>query len=63
MERRCRIGRVVATPRVGLANLFIVAGTVKLAGNPFMVALFASLGFGQWLRYVTGLVELTGGLA
>jgi uncharacterized membrane protein YphA (DoxX/SURF4 family) len=27
-----------------------------------MVDLFASLGFGQWLRYVTALVELSGGL-
>ena len=26
-----------------------------------MVELFASLGFGQWLRYVTALVELSGG--
>lgn len=48
---------------IGLAVLFIVAGTVKLAGHPFMVALFTDLGFGQWLRYVTGLVELTGGLS
>jgi putative oxidoreductase len=48
---------------LGLAILFIVAGTVKLGGLPFMVALFRDLGFGQWLRYVTGLVELTGGLA
>jgi len=27
-----------------------------------MVDLFASLGFGQWLRYVTALVELGGGI-
>ena len=27
-----------------------------------MVELFANLGFGQWLRYVTALVELTGGV-
>lgn len=48
---------------LALAIVFIVAGTVKLAGHSFMVALFRDLGFGQWLRYVTGLVELTGGLA
>jgi uncharacterized membrane protein YphA (DoxX/SURF4 family) len=46
-----------------MSVIFIVAGTVKLAGHPFMVALFAQLGFGQWLRYVTGLTELAGGLA
>jgi len=48
---------------LGLSVIFIVAGTVKLAGIPFMVSLFGQLGLGQWLRYVTGLVELSGGLA
>ena len=48
---------------LGLSVIFIVAGTVKLAGHPFMVSLFAQLGIGQWLRYVTGVVELAGGLA
>jgi putative oxidoreductase len=48
---------------LGLATLFVVAGTVKLVGHPFMVELFSDLGFGQWLRYVTGLVELLGGLS
>ena len=46
---------------VGVGALFVAAGIVKLAGVPFMVALFASLGFGQWLRYVTALIELGGG--
>lgn len=46
----------------GLGTIFVAAGCVKLAGIPFMVDLFASLGFGQWLRYVTALVELGGGM-
>ena len=29
-------------------------------GKPEMVALFTAVGFGQWLRYVTGILELTG---
>jgi putative oxidoreductase len=45
-----------------LGMLFVAAGLVKLSGMAFMVELFASLGFGQWLRYVTALVELSGGL-
>jgi uncharacterized membrane protein YphA (DoxX/SURF4 family) len=45
-----------------LGMLFVMAGLVKLSGMAFMVELFASLGFGQWLRYVTALVELTGGM-
>jgi putative oxidoreductase len=47
---------------LGLGLLFVAAGTVKLSGMPFMVELFATLGFGQWLRYCTALVELTGGV-
>lgn len=46
---------------LGLGAIFITAGTVKLAGFELMVDLFASLGFGQWLRYVTALFELAGG--
>ena len=51
----------VRTSELGLGAIFVAAGLVKAAGIPFMVELFASLGFGQWLRYVTALVELTGG--
>jgi putative oxidoreductase len=46
---------------IALGLLFVAAGVVKLSGMGFMVELFTSLGFGQWLRYVTALVELTGG--
>lgn len=28
-----------------------------------MVSLFEAVGMGQWLRYVTGVIELTSGLA
>jgi putative oxidoreductase len=52
----------VRIAELGLGSLFIAAGLVKLSGVAFMVELFASLGFGQWLRYVTALVELTGGV-
>ncbi|MDB4911252.1 MAG: DoxX family protein [Gemmatimonadetes bacterium] len=51
----------VRIAELGLGLLFVLAGLVKLSGMPFMVELFRSLGFGQWLRYVTALVELAGG--
>ena len=51
----------VRIAELALGMLFVVAGVVKLSGMPLMVELFASLGFGQWLRYVTALVELAGG--
>jgi len=47
---------------LALGLLFVAAGLVKLSGMAFMVELFSSLGFGQWLRYATALVELTGGV-
>jgi uncharacterized membrane protein YphA (DoxX/SURF4 family) len=42
---------------VGLA--FLGAGGSKLAGAPAMVAMFAKIGFGQWFRILTGLLEVT----
>jgi putative oxidoreductase len=52
----------VRIAELGLGLMFIAAGLVKLSGMAFMVELFTSLGFGQWLRYVIALVELSGGV-
>jgi len=43
---------------VGLA--FLAAGGSKLAGAPTMVEIFAKIGFGQWFRILTGLLEVAG---
>src|SRR5215475_10320565 len=43
-----------------LAFVFVGASWAKLIGNPEMVELFAAIGVGQWFRYVTGILELTG---
>jgi putative oxidoreductase len=45
-----------------LALAFLGAASGKLLGKPEMVALFEAVGAGQWFRYVTGLMELTGAL-
>jgi putative oxidoreductase len=45
-----------------LALAFVGAASGKLLGKPDMVALFEAVGVGQWFRYVTGLMELTGAL-
>jgi putative oxidoreductase len=49
--------------QVALALMFLMAGGSKLAGVPAMVSLFDQVGVGQWFRYVTGVVELTSGIA
>jgi putative oxidoreductase len=43
-----------------LALLFVNASWAKLTGMPEMVELFTIVGIGQWFRYVTGILELTG---
>jgi putative oxidoreductase len=47
---------------IATAALFLMAGTLKLAGVEMEVQLFASIGIGQWFRYVTGLVEIGGAI-
>jgi putative oxidoreductase len=49
--------------QVALAVMFLMAGGSKLAGVPAMVSMFDALGLGQWFRYVTGVIEVTAGLA
>ena len=56
---RGRAGRAALwTLQIGLAGMFLLAGGVKLAGAPEMVATFDAIGVGQWFRYVTGGIEV-----
>lgn len=48
--------------RVVLGLAFLAAGASKLAGAPAMVAMFAKIGFGQWFRILTGLLEVAGAI-
>jgi uncharacterized membrane protein YphA (DoxX/SURF4 family) len=41
-----------------LALAFLGAGIGKLTSQPAMVEVFAHVGVGQWLRYVTGGIEI-----
>jgi len=52
--------RIVWGIRALLALAFGAAGMAKLAGVPQMVQIFDAIGFGQWFRYVTGIVEVAG---
>lgn len=42
------------------AGMFLMAGTLKLSGNPMMVQMFGVIGVGQWFRYLTGSIEVVG---
>ncbi len=43
-----------------LAGVFLMVGGAKLIGQHDMIELFRSIGVGQWLRYVTGILEVGG---
>ncbi|SHG72621.1 DoxX-like family protein [Kaistia soli DSM 19436] len=49
--------------RILLAALFLFAAFMKLSGQTMMVEEFGMIGLGQWFRYLTGLLELIGGIA
>jgi putative oxidoreductase len=49
--------------QVGVAGMFLFAGSLKLSGDPHMVAAFDAIGLGQWFRYVTGAIEVGAALA
>jgi uncharacterized membrane protein len=64
-ERRTRrLRAAVWILRFALAVIFVVVGFVKIPGSmhPMWVRLFERIGFGQWFRYVTALVEIVGGM-
>ena len=54
---------VLRVLRVLMAALFLFAAFGKLTSNPMMVEEFGLFGVGQWFRYLTGLLELAGGIA
>ncbi len=46
--------------RALLAVVFAMAGLAKVFGDPAMVEMFATVGVGQWFRYVVGALEILG---
>lgn len=54
--------RILWALRLLLALAFGAAGAAKLAGVPQMIHIFELIGIGQWFRYVTGVVEVTGAI-
>lgn len=46
--------------QIAVAAMFVVAAVPKLTGAPMVVQMFDALGFGQWFRYVTAVLEIGG---
>ncbi len=47
-------------PRVALAMVFLTVGTQKFGTRPMWVRIFGEIGLGQWLRYLTGVMQVGG---
>jgi uncharacterized membrane protein YphA (DoxX/SURF4 family) len=50
--------RVFPAIRALVSAAFLAAGLAKLAGVAMMVATFETIGWGQWFRYLTGIIEV-----
>jgi ketosteroid isomerase-like protein/uncharacterized membrane protein YphA (DoxX/SURF4 family) len=48
--------------RVFLGLAFLIIGAAKLTGTLNTVETFTAFGFGQWFRYFTGLLDITGAI-
>ena len=49
--------------QIVVAAMFLFVGGLKLSGAPDLVTLFDAIGVGQWLRYVTGSIEVVSAVA
>lgn len=50
------------TLQILAAAAFLAAGAGKFAGSQQVVEVFDKLGMGQWFRYLTGALEVAGGV-
>jgi putative oxidoreductase len=57
-------GRTITiwTLRILLGVLFLAVGTSKLTGTANTIDFFAAIGWGKWLRYLTGTIDIVGAL-
>jgi uncharacterized membrane protein YphA (DoxX/SURF4 family) len=62
-EERSRID-VITTwiLRIGVAVVFVSIGRSKFDDSSMWVRLFERIGLGQWFRYLTGVLQIAGGL-
>src|SRR5262245_35788006 len=49
-------------PRIAVTLAFLGFGWQKFEGDRMWIRIFDQIGFGQWFRYFTGAVQVTGAL-
>jgi uncharacterized membrane protein YphA (DoxX/SURF4 family) len=53
---------IVWLARIVVALLFLYVGLDKFAGGRVWVRIFDTIGVGQWFRYLTGLLQVSGAI-
>ena len=48
-------------PRIAIALVFVTVGSSKFR-DPMWIGLFGQIGLGQWFRYLTGIIQMAGGV-
>src|SRR5829696_1593446 len=48
--------------RVAVCAVFVGVGATKFQAESMWVPMFAEIGLGNWFRYLTGTLQMTGGL-
>lgn len=61
-SRFSRSDALIWTMRILLAAVFLFEGIDKFSERRLWLRIFDEIGFGQWFRYFTGVVEVSGAL-
>jgi len=62
-ETPTRMERIGASiPRLALAVVFLLIGSSKFGATSPWISMFERIGWGQWLRYLAGVMQLAGAL-
>jgi len=64
VEERATPFEIIRTwaPRVIAAALFLFVGSIKFRARSPWVQIFQQIGFGEWFRYFTGVLQISGAL-
>jgi uncharacterized membrane protein YphA (DoxX/SURF4 family) len=61
-EQAPRIDVIGWILRLAVCGVFVAVGLSKFEAHSMWVALFARIGFGDWFRYFTGVLQVLGGV-
>ena len=61
-RRQVFLQKLPTVQQVGVAALFVFIGSGKFDSDGMWVQLFEQIGWGQWFRYLTGVMQAGGGI-